>query len=70
MNLLIYLRFDDVTERATGAVLCSLPPPEFSHKMVPLPFKMVVHENKVDAAGFLCAGAMGPPGSFDDDNCG
>ena len=69
-NLLIYLRFDDVTEGATGVVMCSLPPPGFSHKMAPLPFKMAVRENKMDAAGFPCAGATGPPDSSDDDNCG
>ena len=49
-NLLLYLRFDDVTGGATGSVLCLLPPPVFSHKMAPSPLKMVDCENKMAAA--------------------
>ena len=39
-NILLYLRFDDVTGGATGSVLCSLVMPAFPHKMVDLPSKM------------------------------
>ena len=33
-----------------GTLLCSLPPPVFSHKMAPSPLKMVDCENKIAAA--------------------
>ena len=60
MNLLIYPWLDDVTEGATGALLCLLPSPRFSQKMAPSPLKMAACENKIDASGFQCDGATGP----------
>ena len=36
-----------------GSVLCSLSPPAFSHKMAPLPLKMVDCKNKMSAAPWL-----------------
>ena len=50
-----------------GAVLCSLHQPGFPHKMAPLPLKMAACENKMDASGFPCDGAMGPIFSLDGD---